>query len=43
MHREPLASLEEMLEPETLTDLSGEPVASVRCAPFTGGHSASGS
>ena len=43
MHHEPLPSLEVMLTPETLARLSREPVDSVRCAPFTGGHSASGS
>jgi hypothetical protein len=43
MRHELLASLEVMLAPETLTRVSGEPVESVRCAPFTGGHSASGS
>src|SRR5215208_5107335 len=43
MHHEPLASLETMLAPEMLTRVSREPIDSVRCAPFTGGHSASGS
>jgi hypothetical protein len=43
MHREPLATLEMMLAPETLTRVSREPIDSVRHAPFTGGHSASGS
>ena len=43
MHREPLASLQMMLAPEMLMHVSGERIDSVRCAPFTGGHSASGS
>ena len=43
MHHEPLANLEMMLAPETLTRVSGEQIDFVRCAPFTGGHSASGS
>jgi hypothetical protein len=43
MDRAPLASLDEMLSPETLSRLCGESIASVALAPFTGGHSASGS
>ena len=43
MHHEPFASLDELLAPATLTALCHEPVQSVRRAPFTGGHSASGS
>ena len=43
MRHEPYASLDDLIAPETLTRLGGEPVRSTRHAPFTGGHSASGS
>jgi hypothetical protein len=43
MRHEPLASLDELLAPATLTFLCHEPIRTVRRAPFTGGHSASGS
>jgi hypothetical protein len=43
MDRAPLASLDEMLSPKTLSRLCGESIGSVVLAPFTGGHSASGS
>lgn len=40
---EPLASLDALIAPETLSQLAGCRIFSVRTAPFTGGHSASGS
>jgi hypothetical protein len=43
MRHDALADLDELLAPETLSRLSGEPVTSVRRGPFAGGHSASGS
>jgi hypothetical protein len=43
MPHEPFASLDELLAPETLSELAGSAIGSVRCLPITGGHSASGS
>lgn len=43
MRHEPFTSLDELLAPATLTRLCHEPVSSVKCGSFTGGHSASGS
>ena len=43
MLHEPLASLDELLAPATLTRLSHVPVSTVRSSPFSGGDSASGS
>ena len=43
MPREPFASLDELLAPETLSELVGSAIGSVRCLPLAGGHSASGS
>ena len=43
MRHEPYASLDELIAPEALARLSGEPIRSVDCQPFVGGHSASGS
>jgi hypothetical protein len=43
MRHEPYASLDELIAPETLARVSGEPVRSVEREPFVGGHSASGS
>jgi hypothetical protein len=43
MRHTPLANLDELLAPETLTRLVSEPVHTVRCGPFSKGHSASGS
>jgi hypothetical protein len=43
MPYELFADLDELLAPETLSELVGSAIGSVRCLPFTGGHSASGS
>jgi hypothetical protein len=43
MRHELCDSLHELIAPETLTVLTGEPIASVCRQPFVGGHSASGS
>jgi hypothetical protein len=43
MRHELFANLDELIAPATLTCLCHEPIRSVGCAPFTGGHSASGS
>jgi hypothetical protein len=43
MRHEPFASFDELLAPETLSELAGCAIACVRCLPFVGGHSASGS
>jgi hypothetical protein len=43
MRHEPYASLDELLESETLSRLTGVPIVSARREPFVGGHSASGS
>ena len=43
MPHEPFANLDELLAPETLSELTGSAVNSVRQLPFAGGHSASGS
>jgi hypothetical protein len=43
MRREPFSSAEALLTPETLSDLAGVPIVSVRCLPLTAGHAASGS
>jgi hypothetical protein len=43
MRRAPFTSLDEVLAPETLSQLVGHPIVSVRRRPFVGGHSASGS
>ena len=43
MQHEPLSSLDELLAPETLSQLVGDTITSVRHLPFAGGHSASGS
>lgn len=43
MCRTPFASLDDLLEPETLSRLTGCAITSARRLPFVGGHSASGS
>ena len=43
MRHTPIASLDELLAPETLNELVECAITSVRQLPFTGGHSASGS
>jgi hypothetical protein len=43
MPHEPFASLDALLAPETLGELAGSAIDSVRQLPFAGGHSASGS
>ena len=43
MRHESFANLDEMLAPETLSDLAESAIGSVRCLPLTAGHSASGS
>ena len=43
MPHEPLACLDELLLPQTLGELAGSAITSVRQLPFAGGHSASGS
>ena len=37
------ASLDDVLAPDPLSELAGEPVSAVRRLAFTGGHAASGS
>jgi hypothetical protein len=41
--RTPFAGLDDLIAPETLGELAGEPVNSARRLPLTGGHAASGS
>lgn len=43
MQHVPFSNIDDLLAPETLARLSNEPIGSVRCTPFSGGHSASGS
>ena len=43
MPHEPFANLDELLSPQTLGELAGSAITSVRQLPFAGGHSASGS
>jgi len=39
----PFTSLDDLLAPRTLSELAVVSITAVRCAPFTGGHAASGS
>ena len=43
MRHEPVASMDELLAPDTLGHLAGEPIDDVRRLAFGGGHAASGS